>query len=353
MNRVKILDVIRGFSLFGLLLVHLPIFGISDFLVSDQFNPNTSLLHNTAFFLYYVFCDGRFFPIFAFLFGYGFAIQLVGKVGTNPNIFLRRLFGLALIGLVHNVLFFNGDILFSYACIGLLLFFLRKSSDKSLIFMMTIAMICTMITYYFLGDYKPTGLEIQNQINSLKKVNELNFLDSVVSRMNSASMVFGFILLFNWPSSIAMFCLGFSLGRKNFFQSEKPFSQIPSWLIVVSFIITITSALALSLYNVFGFSKAILMGLFGVTAPLLSFIYVFLIQRYFSVYPNLLIFRYLSKVGRMSLTIYLLESIFMGILFQAWGFSLFDKFDLYTIMSFSIPMFFFLYCVCGSLVSFF
>lgn len=340
MNRVIILDVLRGFSLFGLLLVHLPIFGISDFLISDQFDPKADLLHNTAFLIYYVLCDGRFFPIFAFLFGYGFAIQLAGKVGADPKIFLRRLLGLALIGLLHNFLFFNGDILFSYACIGLFLFFLRKSSDKTLFIIFLIAMFFTLITYYLIGDYKPTQLEVEKHIDSLKQVNKLNFFESVTSRINSAPAIFGFILLFNWPSSVAMLCIGYLLGRKNFFQSKNPFSQIPTWIVFISFIIGLGTGIVVSLHNVFGFSKAVSMGLFGLTAPLLSFIYIFFIQRTQSFLPNLLIFRLLSKVGRMSLTIYLLESISMGILFQAWGFSLFDRFDLFTIMSLSLPMFF-------------
>ena len=44
----------------------------------------------------------------------------------------------------------------------------------------------------------------------------------------------------------------------------------------------------------------------------------------------------------MSLSIYISESILMGILFQAWGMGLFDKLQVHELLLISIPAYLFL-----------
>jgi uncharacterized protein len=339
MNRVVILDVLRGFSLFGLLLVHLPILGIAEFVTTDHIDPQASLPYKIAYFIYYTFSDGRFFPIFAFLFGYGFSLQLSGKVGENPKIFLRRLLGLAILGLMHNVLFFNGDILFSYACIGLILFFLRNASDKTLAALVLIGLVISSITYFMIGDYAPSSAEIQAQVAEMRHTNQVGFWSSVLSRVDSAPMIFGFILLFNWPSSFAMLCLGFLLGRKGIFTLQNPFEKVPSWFYILAISLGLGGGILASLHDFFHISRGMSMAIFGLTAPLLSFIYIYLMQRGYNKFPDFIAFRLLSQAGKMSLTIYLLESVTMATFFQAWGFGQFEKFSLASVMLLAIPFY--------------
>lgn len=339
MSRVVLIDVLRGFSLFGLLLVHLPILGIGEFVFLDKLDLTSSLPDQVAYLIYYNLSDGRFFPIFAFLFGYGFALQLKGKVGENPNIFLRRLLGLAILGLLHNVLFFNGDILFSYACIGFVLFFLRKTTDKKLVILFVLGLLISSVTYYLIGDYNPTASEIENQWNAMRRTNQVSFWESVYFRLLSAPEIFGFILLFNWPSSFAMLCLGFLLGRKGTLTLEKPFEKIPSWFFLIAVLLGLGGGLLASLHNLTNIPRPIAMAVFGFTAPLLSFIYIFLLQKGLSRYPNFLGFRLLSEVGKISLTIYLLESVLMAVFFQKWGFGQFEKYSLFQTMLLAIPFY--------------
>src|SRR5262249_48833940 len=78
---------------------------------------------------------GKFFTIFAFLFGLSFAIQLenAGRKGTAfAGRFAWRLTLLLAIGFVHG-LFYSGDILLIYAVLGFLLIPLRRVPTRWLL----------------------------------------------------------------------------------------------------------------------------------------------------------------------------------------------------------------------------
>jgi uncharacterized protein len=78
-----------------------------------------------------IFFQGKFYTIFAFLFGLGFYLFLnrnETQVGANRHLFVRRIAVLLVIGLLHIVFIWWGDVLFTYALIGFLLLLFRGSS---------------------------------------------------------------------------------------------------------------------------------------------------------------------------------------------------------------------------------
>lgn len=82
--------------------------------------------------------DGRILPLFAFLFGYGmvqFARSRSAR-GIVPRdikrMLRRRHVGMLLLGLLHALLLFGGDILGAYAVLGLLLMLLFEARNKTL-----------------------------------------------------------------------------------------------------------------------------------------------------------------------------------------------------------------------------
>jgi uncharacterized protein len=118
-RRIDALDVIRGFALGGILLANIgPISNISGKIVAP----------GTSDWMGYV-VDHRFFPIFAVLFGVGFALLLESAEGRtkSPRLLLaRRLLVLLAVGLLHMFLIWPGDVLAIYAASGLV--FLLPSS---------------------------------------------------------------------------------------------------------------------------------------------------------------------------------------------------------------------------------
>ena len=78
------------------------------------------------------FAQGKFYPLFSFLFGMGFAVQMLRAEKRNVSFvwfFLRRMTALLLIGAAMNVLLENRDILMRYAVFGVPLLLFRRALD--------------------------------------------------------------------------------------------------------------------------------------------------------------------------------------------------------------------------------
>jgi uncharacterized protein len=110
--------VLRGFALCGILLLNVrPIAARGAFVPASPEAP-AAVPEWPGLLL-----DQRFFPIFALLFGIGFAL-LTGSASARDarprRVLLRRLLALLALGLVHMFLLWPGDILTTYAVVGLL-----------------------------------------------------------------------------------------------------------------------------------------------------------------------------------------------------------------------------------------
>jgi uncharacterized protein len=134
-SRIQIIDVLRGFTLLGIIMVHF----------SEQYYAGMHPKSNMDFEIKFLgdqimqgligfFISGKFFMIFSFLFGLSFFIQL-NKSDSNIEFFGRffwRLVILGAIGFVHH-LHYRGDILTIYAMLGVGLLICYKLPDKWLL----------------------------------------------------------------------------------------------------------------------------------------------------------------------------------------------------------------------------
>src|SRR5688572_27767150 len=120
-------DELRGFALFGICVVNLPLLARSweSFLLP----PQGEIAQAGVFFNAWLF-EAKFFGLFSFLFGLG--IFLILQSG-GLRVMLRRLLGLFVMGVIHAVLLFPGDILSSYAVLGTLFLLLRNKSTRSIL----------------------------------------------------------------------------------------------------------------------------------------------------------------------------------------------------------------------------
>ena len=82
----------------------------------------------------YLLVQGKFFPLFSMLFGMGFAIMLMrAQAAGRPfvAVYLRRVLALLVFGLLHALLVWPGDILVTYALMGLLLLLFFRGTPQS------------------------------------------------------------------------------------------------------------------------------------------------------------------------------------------------------------------------------
>ncbi len=134
-ERAIIVDTLRGFALVGVLIANFTSFTYQQ-VPADILNSISSPLDVTLMHINTVFFEWKFMTLFSILFGYGFGLLLtsVEKKNINPNsFFLRRMFWLFLIGLIHTS-FWWFDVLHFYAISGILLLLFRKVSNKTVLF---------------------------------------------------------------------------------------------------------------------------------------------------------------------------------------------------------------------------
>ena len=136
-ERYVILDALRGFALIGIILANYPEFSLYTFQPDEVAAAMpTAGIDRAVRFLQYVFVDGKFYTLFSLLFGIGFSIiishaQAKGVAGFR--LFYRRMAVLMLIGFVHLMFIWSGDILMLYALMGMALPLFRHASDRSLL----------------------------------------------------------------------------------------------------------------------------------------------------------------------------------------------------------------------------
>ncbi|MFG6431663.1 DUF418 domain-containing protein [Roseateles sp. LYH14W] len=134
-ERLITVDVLRGFALFGILYAHMVAWYTAGPLPQELFERFQSVPTGIAFGVNVLFVMGKFFSVFAFLFGLSFTIQINNLARHGDNVALRFGWRLALLGLiaaVHHMLW-RGDILSIYVPLGFLLIFARHLSNKALL----------------------------------------------------------------------------------------------------------------------------------------------------------------------------------------------------------------------------
>lgn len=136
-ERYILLDALRGLALFGICLANFPEFSLYSFLHSEATaTMPTAGIDRIVRYLQYIFIDGKFYTLFSLLFGIGFSIIISNAMQKQVNgfsIFYRRMTMLLLIGFVHLMFIWSGDILMLYALLGLLLPMFGNVSDRGLL----------------------------------------------------------------------------------------------------------------------------------------------------------------------------------------------------------------------------
>ncbi|MES2148371.1 MAG: DUF418 domain-containing protein [Pseudomonadota bacterium] len=134
--RLERIDTLRGVAVFGILTVN--VWGMatgSMLLRYGVLDAAASGADQLAIFLVAALAEAKFYPIFAFLFGAGFALQMralrraSGALEPAKAIYRRRLAWLLVCGLLHGSLLWYGDILNSYAVTG---FWLLSTAGRPL-----------------------------------------------------------------------------------------------------------------------------------------------------------------------------------------------------------------------------
>jgi uncharacterized protein len=117
-KRIHSMDVIRGFALIGIFFMNVEWFNRTFAEFSTGMPASWQGIDLWAGYFVNYFVAGKFWTIFSLLFGMGFAVMLTSAQDKGSNFikpYVRRIIALGVFGLLHTILLWPGDILYSYA----------------------------------------------------------------------------------------------------------------------------------------------------------------------------------------------------------------------------------------------
>lgn len=359
-ERIVALDVIRGFALFGILLVNIAFFAnpISD---PFSFGDGSGIDESIGWFVGF-FAQGKFYPLFSLLFGLGFAVQLERASKRQRSfvpVYLRRLLVLLAIGVAHGVLIWAGDILTVYALLGFLLLLVGRGKARWLLILAAIAYLVQVLLVMgmswsinsaaqcvnpddpamveYCSSEEMQGMlrgfeEAQAEMTQLQEAARATYSTGTFAEVTAVRVdEFGMMLSnmgFFGAQVLAMFLFGAWLGRCGFFaeaERHKTFFRSSLFMgVVVGLPLSAWFAgvnLQVDYTNMFdaGMAKAFMINLFA--GPLLAVGYAAAIvlgmQTRAAAWLGVL-----APVGRMALTNYLMQSLICTLIFYSYGFAL-------------------------------
>lgn len=350
-ERIQALDVLRGFALFGILLVNMGFFMHPVYYTMIALPESSALDRAVTWFIRFA-AEGKFFPLFSFLFGLGFTLIMTRAQARGVRFVplqMRRLLVLLVFGLAHALLIWVGDILTYYAVFGMLLLLFRNVSPKWLL-RWTVIFLLLPLLFTALGVFSlqmaqasPEGAamieemtvqQTQAYVEMAEQAYEVyatgSFMEITSQRWNDALFMW-LISLFLAPTIFAMFLLGAYFGKREIFRHVEEHRSLLRRLVIWGGIIGVIGNAVYATFIMSG-NRALpgwetLIATVGQTvgAPALMLCYlagITLLVQSASWGPRLAI---LAPVGRMALTNYLLQSIVCTLIFYGYGLGLFGQ----------------------------
>ena len=342
MGRMDIVDALRGFSLAGIVIVHM----VENYIGAPA--PEGALEATHLGVVDYVvdgfiflLLRGKFFALFSFLFGLSFFIQMdnAHKKGIDFRLrFLWRLIILFVIGYLHS-LFYRGDILTIYAVLGIFLlpFYTIKNTwiiaFASLLFLGIGRYIVFLITQggniFMPGDFSPNSPEIIAYFDIIKNSSLLHVFNSNMIDGHLMKMDFQLGIFSRGYLTYGFFLLGLFIGRvgyfRNYFNEIRLTKNVLYWsigLFFVSLIIAFASFAQIA-ENVTFDNWPAMIGLtaFDINNLAMTFIIVCLFVLGYNKVKGKRWLNAFIPYGRIALTNYFLQSVIGTFIFYGWGLS--------------------------------
>lgn len=332
LQRQYFLDALRGFAILGIILVNIAVFssvyygsGIRDPLMQSPIDYLTSFLISTLF-------ETKFYLLFSFLFGYSFTIQMVSAAQKNDTFvysFFRRLLGLLIIGTLHAIFLYHGDILATYALMGIILYCLRHQTDRFLIIVASCLIVLTSLCWFLVAlDSSNSTMDIPAWINFLQQ-KQTKFLGNGTAIIHqhwiewqSTSLI---TIFMQAPTALAMFCLGLIAGRKQIFLNFQLYQKQAIILCIIGLFIGLPIAIFYGYTTTYlqnPQTELIAFALNILTGPLLCITYIVLAFKFYQTNIGQKLFQIFIPVGKTALSNYILQSLICTFIFFGIGFGL-------------------------------
>ena len=336
-------DVLRGFALLGILVVNIQFMGLSS-AEGARGDWTLGFANGSATFLVASIFAGKFYLLFSFLFGYSSNYIIRGEP-ANRTRWIKRCLVLIALGALHFTFLWHGDIIFIYGVFGLLLipFFFRADQTLKIwtrvVFFASSTLILLVGALVYISErYFP---EESYQALMDSKLDEVllngTFQDSISARFELWIYNITTGIFLQGGLAFAAFLLGLRLARSQFLSSpidtKKNSKLMKIGLLLGAPIQIVSAAMLVSNEQSAEPSEAThVLALFVsfIAAPLLSMFYVGLIRKLVEEKPHLVL--WIKPAGKVSLTIYISQSVITSMIFAPWGLGLFQDLDTWQVL---------------------
>jgi len=219
-ERIEMIDALRGFALTGVCLGNFALFSFYFCLNNEQkAELPFPLINQIISYLIYYFVDMKFWTLFTIMFGFGTSIFISRANGLNKNgkaLYIRRLLILIIIGLIHGIFFWFGDILTEYAIAGFILLWFCNKKNESLavwgIILGAIIPLILKIIYQFL--LLPNTTDVFDNLSTLTMD---AYSSSSFGKIVNANLVniktYSLYVWFLLIAAVGRFMIGFWIGQ--------------------------------------------------------------------------------------------------------------------------------------------
>ncbi|MCZ8539265.1 DUF418 domain-containing protein [Psychrobacillus psychrodurans] len=338
-ERIISIDVMRGFALLGIFVVNM-LFFHTPYIYINPYTWYQNPSDYETFKMIDIFVQGSVYPLFSMLFGYGLAMQYM-KSEANGSPFskfaVRRLSVLLIIGCIHAFLIWAGDILITYALAGFVLILIIRLKP---IWLLLISIFLFLIPngllngLVYLGSLiEPDAMVIYTGIQgieaSIVAYGQGSWGDIFSQRL--ADWLYmsgnGLIIISMLFTIVPFLLLGAAAAKWKLIERARELKLFWSVTVLVTLIagtaikwlpyLTEANLFTMSVQDTFG-------------GPLQAIAYAGVIAMVCSIPIGAKILSPISKAGRMSMTIYLMQSIIATTIFYSYGFGLYGKIDIST-----------------------
>ncbi len=369
-ERIETIDILRGFALFGILVVNM-----ADFSWSGSLRPLaevwTEPSDRAVVWFIALFAERKFYSLFSFLFGLGFALQMGRAEARGVRFFpvyRRRLLVLLLIGLAHFLFLWEGDILHSYAVLGFLLLLFRARSPRTIVRWVIITLLIPIVFWAAVGFHQARERMRPEQVAERKVEAQQYFRTHSqgtyreMMAERAGELADGWtspgLYLLGMPKWFVMFLLGLYAGRRRIFEdlpAHLPFIRKVLWwglglsltgsLVWVWMVVVPTNLLDPSVYVLGGrstlpYSSSLVGVVFiAIGPPALCFFYAAALTLLAQRERWKIRLAPLAAVGRMALTNYLFQSLVFTTIFNSYGLGLYGKVGPALILALAVLIF--------------
>ncbi|MFF2216782.1 DUF418 domain-containing protein [Streptomyces antibioticus] len=322
-GRLPIVDVLRGVALLGIVLVN------AQYMSGVRGTAGTSWDRAAEAAVGFL-AEMKFYPLFAFLFGYSLVLLMRRKQDAmRPALFGRRLLVLFVLGCAHAVLLFPGDILTTYAVLGAMLWALRRLRTRALVAVAVTALVAQCLLLAGLGAF--TVLHPAEAGRASAAAGPVVTLyrggpaDTVTAHLTELPDAVAGSFLFALHV-LAVMLLGMAAGRRRLLEraSVRRLRRVAVAGLLVG--VPGNAVMVMCAYGPAGPEWFFVGKAVGALAgPALTAAYVCLLMLLFHGDRHVRLRSLLATAGRLSLTHYLTQSLVLAVVFTGYGAGLYAR----------------------------